>query len=210
MARVMLYARFERFWHWSQTALITIMLVTGFEIHGAFALVGFERATTIHTTTAWLLIGLWIFAWFWHLTTGEWKQYRPSAPDRIAAMVRYYGFEIFQGKAHPFHREFSCKLNPLQCMAYLVLHIAISPVIWISGLLYLFYKSWSSIEALSWLSLSTVAVIHIAAAYLMLAFVIVHVYLALTMDERPFAGLRAMVTGYEDEDKSQTEGSSGA
>jgi len=203
MARVMLYARFERFWHWSQTALITIMLVTGFEIHGAFTLLGFERATTIHTTTAWLLIGLWIFAWFWHLTTGEWKQYRPSAPDRIVAMVRYYGFEIFQGKAHPFHREFSCKLNPLQCMAYLVLHIAISPVIWISGLAYLFYKSWSSIEALSWLSLSTVAIIHIAAAYLMLAFVIVHIYLALTMDERPFAGLRAMVTGYEEEGEGQ-------
>jgi thiosulfate reductase cytochrome b subunit len=199
----MLYARFERFWHWSQTALITIMLVTGFEIHGAFTLLGFERATTIHTTTAWLLIGLWIFAWFWHLTTGEWKQYRPSAPDRIVAMVRYYGFEIFQGKAHPFHREFSCKLNPLQCMAYLVLHIAISPVIWISGLAYLFYKSWSSIEALSWLSLSTVAIIHIAAAYLMLAFVIVHIYLALTMDERPFAGLRAMVTGYEEEGEGQ-------
>jgi thiosulfate reductase cytochrome b subunit len=208
MAKVMLYARFERFWHWSQTLLITIMLITGFEIHGAFVLLGFERATTIHTTTAWLLIGLWIFAWFWHLTTGEWKQYKPSAPDRIIAMVRYYGFEIFQGKAHPFHREFSCKLNPLQCMAYLALHIAISPIIWISGLLYLFYKSWSSIEALSWLSLSTVAIIHIAAAYLMLAFVVVHIYLALTMDERPFAGLRAMVTGYEDEGESKAGGNS--
>lgn len=204
MEQIMLYARFERFWHWSQTVLITIMLVTGFEIHGTYAMLGFERAAAVHSFTAWLLIGLWVFAWFWHLTTGEWKQYRPSAPDRIIAMVRYYGFEIFQGKAHPFHREFSCKLNPLQCMAYLALHVAISPIIWISGLLYLFYKSWSALEGLSWLSLGTIALVHTAAAYLMLAFVVVHLYLALTMDERPFSGLRAMVTGYEGEPKKQT------
>jgi len=205
MEQVMLYARFERFWHWSQTVLITIMLITGFEIHGVYALLGFEQAAAVHSFTAWLLIGLWVFAWFWHLTTGEWKQYKPSAPERIIAMVRYYGFEIFQGKAHPFHREFSCKLNPLQCMAYLALHVAISPLIWISGLLYLFYKSWSALEGLSWLSLGTIALVHTAAAYLMLAFVIVHLYLALTMDERPFSGLRAMVTGYESEPKKQTE-----
>ncbi|MGB5279511.1 MAG: cytochrome b/b6 domain-containing protein [Gammaproteobacteria bacterium] len=202
----MLYARFERFWHWSQTLLIMIMLVTGFEVHGTYALMGFERAAAVHSVTAWLLIGLWVFAWFWHLTTGEWKQYRPSAPERIIAMVRYYGFEIFQGKAHPFHREFSCKLNPLQCMAYLVLHVAISPIIWISGLLYLFYKSWSTIEAMGWLSLGTIAMIHTAAAYLMLAFVAVHLYLALTMDERPFSGLRAMVTGYERGGEEQPSG----
>ena len=205
MSRTLMYARFERFWHWSQAILVILMLITGFEIHGSYQLLGWETAVEVHSIAAWLLIGLWVFAWFWHLTTGEWKQYKPSAPDRIFAMARYYGFEIFQGKAHPFHREFSCKLNPLQCMAYLLLHIAISPVIWVSGLLYLFYKSWSSIEAMSWLSLSTVAIIHIAAAYMMLAFVIVHIYLALTMDERPFAGLRAMVTGYEDEAEGQTK-----
>ena len=199
MERIMLYARFERFWHWSQALLVTLMLITGFEIHGSYALLGFERATTVHNITAWLLIGLWVFAWFWHLTTGEWKQYKPAAADRLIAMVRFYGFEIFQGKAHPFHREFSCKLNPLQCMAYLALHVAIGPLIWISGLLYLFYKSWSTIEALSWISLGSVAMIHLAAAYMMLAFMIVHLYLALTMDERPFASLRAMVTGYEKE-----------
>jgi thiosulfate reductase cytochrome b subunit len=195
----MLYARFERFWHWSQALLITLMLITGFEVHGSYALLGFERATTVHSFTAWLLIGLWVFAWFWHLTTGEWKQYKPAAADRLIAMVRYYGFEIFQGKAHPFHREFSCKLNPLQCMAYLALHFVIAPLIWISGLLYLFYKSWSTIEALSWISLGSVAMIHIAAAYMLLAFMIFHLYLALGMDERPFSSLRAMVTGYEKE-----------
>ena len=198
MSRIMMYTRFERLWHWTQAILVILMLITGFEIHDSYQLLGFEMASTVHSFTAWVLIGLWIFAWFWHLTTGEWKQYIPSAPKRIIAMCRYYGFEIFQGKAHPFCKSRSEKLNPLQRMAYLSLHIAIGPVIWISGLLYLFYGDWQTLSFMNWLSLENVALIHTAAAFLMLAFLVAHLYLALTMDERPFASLRAMITGYEE------------
>ena len=199
MARIMLYARFERFWHWSQATLIILMLITGFEIHGNYHLLGFEQAATIHSFAAWLLIGLWVFAWFWHLTTGEWKQYIPSTPDRIISMCRFYGIQIFQGKTHPFHRNRLSKLNPLQRMAYLILHVAINPLIWVSGLLYMFYVSWVSLGMFSWLSLGTIALVHTAAAYLMLSFLVVHLYLALTMDEPPFSGLRAMISGFEDD-----------
>ena len=83
-------------------------------------------------------------------------------------------------------------------MAYLTLHVAINPAIWISGLLYLFYVSWASLGLMSWLSLGTIAMVHTAAAYLMLSFLAVHLYLALTMDDPPFSGLRAMITGSED------------
>ncbi len=192
-----MYARFERFWHWSQALLIILMLATGFEIHGSYALIGFEQAVSVHSFSAWVLIGLWIFAWFWHLTTGEWKQYIPSAPDRILSQIRFYAFEIFQGKAHPFHKKRDSKLNPLQRLAYLSLHVMIGPAIWISGLLYLFYKDWAAMELFSGISLTIIAMIHTAAAFLMLAFVVAHLYLALTMDEHPLSGLRAMITGYE-------------
>jgi len=202
MAREMMYARFERFWHWSQALLVILMLITGFEIHGSFQLLGFERAVDIHSLAAWVLIGLWIFAWFWHLTTGEWKQYIPSAPERIMAMVKYYAFEIFQGKSHPFHKDKAHKLNPLQRMAYLALHVLIGPAIWISGLLYLFYQEWVNLDSMGWLSLSLVAFVHTAAAFLMLTFLIAHLYLALTMDESPFASLKAMISGYEDDNKT--------
>ena len=198
--KTLMYARFERFWHWSQALLVILMLVTGFEIHGSYTLLGFESAVCVHTTAAWVLIGLWAFAWFWHLTTGEWKQYIPSTGDRLKAMVRYYAFEIFQGRAHPFHKDRSHKLNPLQRLAYLSLHILIGPAIWISGLLYLFYKDWSALAMFDWLPLSAVAFVHVAAAFLMLAFLVAHLYLALTMDEKPFGNLRAMVTGYEESD----------
>ena len=199
MARVFMYGGFERFWHWAQALLIIVMLVTGFNIHGSISLLSFEQAADVHSFCAWTLIGLWVFAWFWHLTTGEWKQYIPSAPERFLAMMRYYALDIFQGKAHPFHKDRSQKLNPLQRMAYLSLHIFIGPAIWISGLLYLFYADWPSI-GLGWLPLGTVALIHTGAAFLMLAFLVAHLYLALTMGTRPFADLKAMITGYEDAD----------
>lgn len=195
-----MYARFERFWHWSQALLVILMLITGFEIHGSYSLISFESASALHATAAWVLIGLWVFAWFWHLTTGEWKQYIPSTSKRLMAMVRYYAFEIFQGRAHPFHKDRSHKLNPLQRIAYLSLHILIGPAIWISGLLYLFYSEWSALAIMQWLPLSAVAFVHTAAAFLMLTFLVAHLYLALTMDEKPFANLRAMVTGYEESD----------
>ncbi len=200
MIRTLMYARFERFWHWAQAVLIILMLITGFEIHDSYQLLGFELAVTVHSTAAWVLIGLWLLAWFWHLTTGEWKQYIPSTKQRLLGMAKYYAFEIFQGKAHPFHKDRSHKLNPLQRLAYLSLHILIGPAIWISGLIYLFYKDWAALGLLDWLPLSVVALVHTAAAFLMLTFLIAHLYLALTMDERPLSGLRAMITGYEQQD----------
>ena len=42
---------FKRFWHWSQAALILVLLLTGFEIHGSFENFGFERAVRCHTRT---------------------------------------------------------------------------------------------------------------------------------------------------------------
>lgn len=195
--RVLMYVGFERFWHWSQAALIIGMLVTGFEIHGSYRLIGFETATNAHEAMAWCLIGLWIFAWFWHLTTGEWRQYIPSTRARIVAMTRYYLWEIFQGKAHPFHRDRRHKLNPLQALAYLSLFIVISPLIWISGLVYLTYPLWKDSATGGLIQLQWVAEIHVIAAFLMLTFLVVHLYLALTTSEKPLGGLRAMVTGYE-------------
>ena len=66
MARIYIFKRFERFWHWSQAALIIFMLLTGFEVHGSYQFFGFENAVTYHTFAAWMIIALWVFAVFWH------------------------------------------------------------------------------------------------------------------------------------------------
>ena len=198
MENVILYSRFERFWHWSQTLLIIVMLVTGFEIHGVYTLFGFEKAIDIHTLLAWVLIGLWVLALFWHATTGEWRQYVPAESEPMLAMLRYYAVGIFLGAAHPFHRRRSEKHNPLQRMAYLLLTMIISPIIWLSGLLYLSYQMWSEI-GLQGLPLELVAYFHVLAAFAMLSFIVVHLYFTLTTSPKPFSFVKEMITGVSEE-----------
>ena len=198
MSRVFMYGAFERFWHWTQALLILTLLFSGFNVHGTLQVFDFELAVNIHIITAWLLMGLWVFAIFWHLTTGEWKQYIPSSANNLIAMLKFYAIDIFMGGGHPHHKTRQSKLNPVQRMAYLSLHIAISPALWISGLLYLFYPYWDDIGIGNW-NLGVMALIHTAAAFALIAFLIVHLYMSLTTSEKPFAYLKAMITGYEQE-----------
>ena len=195
MERIYIFKRFERFWHWAQAALIIIMGVTGFEIHGTYRWLGFEQAGEIHTTAAWILIGLWVFAIFWHFTTGEWKQYIPTT-DKLAAMVRYYLTGIFADAPHPFRQTTVRKHNPLQRLAYLFVKLIINPLIWVSGLLYMYYVSWET-WGLTGLTLGGVALVHTFAAFLMVIFFIIHVYFA-TTGHTPTSHIKAMITGYEE------------
>lgn len=193
--RIYVFKRFERFWHWSQAALILFLLLTGFEIHSAYRNFGFEKAVEYHTTAAWTLVGLWLFAIFWHLTTGEWRQYIPTL-EKVDAMLQYYLFGIFKNAPHPFRQTTLRKHNPLQRLAYLFILLIVSPLIWITGWLYLFYDQWEK-WGLASLDLSWVATGHVIGAFLMLIFVIVHVYL-ITTGVTVFSHLKAMITGWEE------------
>jgi thiosulfate reductase cytochrome b subunit len=195
--RIYIFKRFERFWHWTQAFLIMFMMTSGFEVHGLYSLFGFENAVVYHTTAAWALITLWIFAIFWHFTTGEWKQYIPTL-DKADAMMKYYLTGIFTHAEHPFRQSTLTKHNPLQRLAYLGVKLFINPLIWFSGLLYLFYSSWND-WGLGWLSLEWIATLHVIGAFLMLIFFIAHVYLA-TAGHTATSHIKAMITGWEELD----------
>jgi cytochrome b subunit of formate dehydrogenase len=59
------------------------------------------------------------------------------------------------------------------------------------------YTSGDNISGLDIESLETVALIHTAGAYALMAFVVVHVYL-ITTGHSILTNLKAMMTGYED------------
>ena len=200
MERIYIFTRFERFWHWSQAALIICMMITGFEIHGTYIMFGFEQAGTIHAIAAWILIGLWAFAIFWHFTTGEWKQYIPTS-DKLVAMIRYYLTGIFSDAPHPFRQNTLRKHNPLQRLAYLWVKVMINPLIWLSGLLYMYYNEWPAVLA-GYLSLASVAFVHLAMAYLMVMFFIVHIYFV-TTGHTWTSHIKAMITGWEEVEADQ-------
>ncbi|TVP53795.1 MAG: cytochrome B [Halomonadaceae bacterium] len=198
MTRVMIYKRFERFWHWCQVLLIFTLLFTGFEIHGTYSVLGFAEAVRFHSLAAWGLVVLWLFVVFWLCTTGEWRQYVPTRKG-LFAVLHYYLIGTFTGAAHPYRKTSRAKHNPLQRLAYLSFKLVIVPVIWVSGLLYLFYRDWPVTLAES-LALETVAMVHTAAAFGVLVFIIAHVYMA-TMGPTLTSLIKPMITGYEDLDE---------
>lgn len=197
--RVIIFKRFERFWHWSQAVLIIVLLMTGFEIHGSYQLLGFDRAVALHTIAALSLLTLLAFTIFWHFTTGEWKQYIPTL-QKVNAMIRYYLLGIFIHAPHPFRTTVLKKHNPLQRLTYLFMWVIISPIIWTTGLLYLFYSHWQTWGLDQYLHLEDVALLHVVGAFMMLLFLIVHIYL-ITTGPTVFSHLVAMITGWGEVDQ---------
>ena len=197
MERIYLFTRFERFWHWTQAVLVIGMMITGFEIHGTHHLLGFAKAHQIHGVVAWALIILWIFAIFWHFITGEWRQYIPTMKN-VDLMLKHYVGGIFRGEPHPFKVTRRQKHNPLQAQAYLLVKVLINPLLWISGLMYLYYNEMAASGYL--FDLAGIALAHTIGAFMMLAFFIAHVYL-ITTGETVGAQLKAMITGWEHSEK---------
>jgi len=185
---VKIFARFERFWHWTQALLVIVLLVTGARLHGLIG--GFEWKTAfgVHLIAAGLIVLLWIFAIFWHFTTGQWAHYVPTFRN-LLAVIRFYAYGIFLGEAHPAKPTIQRKHNPLQRLSYLFLKLVINPAIWVTGIFYLTIGS-------NGLPLDWVAWAHLVSAYAMAIFVVIHVYMA-TTGETVFSYLKAMITGYE-------------
>ena len=207
--KVYIYRSFERFWHWTQAALIFFLGFTGFEIHGSISFFGYQNAVKYHNIAAYAFIVLIIFAIFWHLTTGEWRQYLPTVKN-IKAQLNYYIFGIFNNSPHPTKKTVLSKLNPLQKLVYLGLKVLVIPIMVFSGLLYMFYRypqKGGGIEALNLNSIEPIALLHTFGAFLLVAFVIAHMYL-ITTGSTVTSNLKAMITGYEEleeQEKKMTE-----
>ncbi len=198
MKKVVLYKRFERFWHWTQALLIFLLVLTGFEIResGILRVFGFERAVSVHNGAAAALVVLIVFAVFWHVTTGEWRQYVPTRRF-LKEMVAFYLTGIFKGAPHPVRKERTAKLNPLQRLAYLGLKVLIIPVQVTTGALYFFYPDLHRVLGWSAGALHALAILHVIGAFSLVTFVIGHVYLT-TTGATPTANIKAMIVGWEE------------
>lgn len=201
MKRIYIYKRFERFWHWSQAALIIFLAITGFEVHGTFDIFGFEQAARFHRVASWALIVLIIFAIFWHFATGEWKQYLPTT-NKLKEQMLYYSYGMFKGEPHPTKKTELSKMNPLQRLVYLGFKLFLIPVTIISGILYMFHKTIDAndVVVVEDIPLEGIAFWHTLGAFLLMVFLVVHVYMT-TTGHTPTSNIKAMLTGYEDVDE---------
>lgn len=198
MKKEYIYKRFERFWHWSQAGLILFLSLTGFEVHDSIHVFGFAKAVLFHRIAAYLLLGLIVFAIFWHFTTGEWKQYIPTV-KKLKEQIRYYTLGIFKNEPHPTKKTALNKLNPLQVITYLSFKIVIIPMVVGSGILYLLYKQIdvNNVIVIGEIPLNIIAIWHTFGAFMLITFLIVHIYMT-TTGATLTSNIKAMITGYEE------------
>ena len=86
-----------------------------------------------------------------------------------------------------------------KAFAYLGVKLLINPLVWISGLAYLYYNELGA--AGFNVSLGLIATLHTIGAFMMLCFLIAHVYL-ITTGHTVGAHLKAMITGWEEAEEA--------
>lgn len=192
--QVKVYTRFNRLWHWSQMVSILLLFASGARILGLYQGVPFGLAVVVHTGVALALLLLWVFATFWLITTGGWRQFIPRLTGMLK-VARFYAYGVFKGEDHPYHKTIELRHNPLQAAAYFALKMVLFPAIWISGLAYLSYGLWGA-QDLGAQALTLVANVHVLAAFAIGAFVVAHLYL-LTIGHGFGEHVQPMVTGYD-------------
>lgn len=197
---VYMYDAYERFWHWLQTFTIVLLLFTGLIIHrpDIFGIFSFRYIVVVHNALAAVLVVNAVFSLFWHLVSGEIRQFIPRPYgffDNAIEQARYYIQGIFKGKTHPFEKTREKKLNPLQQVTYFGLLNVLLPLQIITGALMWGVQTWPQTANLFG-GLPFLAPFHSLVAWLFAAFIVAHVYLT-TTGATVFEDIKAMITGWE-------------
>jgi thiosulfate reductase cytochrome b subunit len=196
-----LYSLHERIWHWLQAAGIILLIFTGWAIHYPDRLgflVSMAKAIRYHT---WVGLALLLNAFlgiFYHITAEKYHHFLPRLDDFTDAAIeqaRFYLYGIFKGEEHPLDADPGRKLNPLQKITYIALLNILLPFQIFTGLLLWGADRWPQLFYRVG-GLWVLAPAHTLGAFLFLAFLIGHIYLA-TTGTTPWSLLRAIITGRE-------------
>lgn len=198
--KVYMYGLYERIWHWTMAISVIALLITGMGIHfpGWLALGQYRSLVFIHNfASAVLLINAGL-GMFFHLATGEIRQFIPARAGlvrRIWIQATYYIKGIFVGASHPFAKTRKNKLNPLQQFTYAGLLNVLFPFQVVTGLL-LWLNGILPEQTVNYGGLSIVAPLHNLGSWLFLSFLVLHVYLT-TTGTTVTSNIEAMLTGWE-------------
>ncbi|QMV85960.1 Ni/Fe-hydrogenase, b-type cytochrome subunit [Corynebacterium hindlerae] len=210
--RVQLWSRSLRFQHWANVFLIILMSLTGYYIMDPFFggqptnpgevgyLMGYIRFAHFLAGFAWIAMGVWRLS-LWLFSRQRQLRWRSLWPfdskrdvDGLWDTILYY---VFAKKEHPTYLAH----NPLQQLAYTAIYI-LCIVQLLTGLaLFGLYEqtSWFWVifsYPVHWLGIPFVRVIHAALMFILWAFVVIHVYLAVRADnQETLGGVSSMING---------------
>ncbi|MCB0194214.1 MAG: cytochrome b/b6 domain-containing protein [Anaerolineae bacterium] len=199
--RVYMYTIYERFWHWLQAAVIFLLIFTGLIIHkpDMFGVFSFPYMVQVHNVLGFILLVNAFLAGFYHLASGEIRQFIPRPRgffDQMMSQALFYLRGIFKGDPHPFEKSPQKKLNPLQQLTYFGLLNVLLPLQVITGVLIWGMQTWPQLGN-NLGGLPVLAPIHSLIAWLLAAFIIMHVYLT-TTGHKPLGGIQSMMDGWDE------------
>ncbi len=199
--KVYMYTVYERLWHWLQTFVILGLIFTGLIIHrpDTFGIFSFRYVVQVHNILAAILVINAALSLFYHLASGEIKQYIPRPRgffDQAFEQAIYYIKGIFSSAEHPFEKTPEKKLNPLQQITYFAILNILLPLEILTGILMWGAQRWPDFSARIG-GLTYLGPFHTLIAWLFASFIVAHVYLT-TTGPTPFASIKAMMVGWDD------------
>jgi Ni/Fe-hydrogenase b-type cytochrome subunit len=201
MKKVYIYGKGERFWHWIQALSILVLVYTGIFIHYSSPDgLDFLNLYNWHYVFGFILILATFIGIIYFLSNHNIKQFIPmfnaECWRRLMKQAQYYLSGKCKGEKPPFEKKKDDKLNPMQKVAYFSMLFVILPIQILSGLLMFFYNDFAAgwVESLG--GFGVVATIHLIAAFLFLAFLIVHIYMTF-LGKPVYNHYLGMIFGYE-------------
>jgi thiosulfate reductase cytochrome b subunit len=200
--RMHMYDAYERIWHWLQASAILLLLFTGLIIHKPhfFGMFSFAYVVQVHNVLGFIVLINAALALFYTLASGTIRRFLPD-PDgfvaRALAQAAFYTKGIFAGEAHPLEKTRENRLNPLQQITYLAILNILLPAQVITGVLIWGMQKWPQLAAALG-GLPLLAPLHTLVAWAFAAFIVMHVYLTTAAGDTPLAGIRSMISGWDE------------
>jgi thiosulfate reductase cytochrome b subunit len=121
--RIYLHPLPLRIWHWTNAALVAVLLVTAIQIRipGLASLRPQDPALLVHKYAGWAMVLSWIFWAAYSLLSGNLRRHyllRKKDFGGIFNQAEFYLVSIFKGGENPFRPTPEEKFNPLQKLAY--------------------------------------------------------------------------------------------
>jgi thiosulfate reductase cytochrome b subunit len=200
--RVYMYDAYDRIWHWVQASVILLLIVTGLIIHKPhlFGMFSFAYVVQMHNVLGFILLINAALALFYTLASGTIRRFLPDPNNflgRAMAQAAYYSKGIFAGDPHPLEKTRENRLNPLQQITYLAILNILLPAQVVTGVLIWGMQEWPRLAAALG-GLPLLAPIHTLLAWAFASFIVMHVYLTTAAGDTPGAGIRSMITGWEE------------
>ncbi len=169
-------------WHLVQVLLILGLLVSGLSMHyndSGFTPLPFRFSVRSHNALGVANIALWIGFIVLNVRSGNVKHYLErlrALREDLPKQAHYYAVGVFRGDPEPFPMWRPTKFNPIQRVAYLVVMYGLLPTSVLTGSA-LLYPLLAPERALGHPGLWPMAMVHLAAAYSLTIFIVVHIYM---------------------------------